>query len=378
MFLYILKNKVTFLLNLYGCLKAKKIPILSKYDQEINQQLKEHFKKSNKILFIIFTSGSEGKPKGVLMSKSAFLFSCKSMNKVMKMNKNQIEAIYAPLDHAFALGRCHSIIMKKGTLFLADEKNPVEFMNFLRTNQNLGLSMVPSILATLIKIDKKFLNVLKKVKYIQTGAMKFPNYVREKILKIRNLNMYLHYGLSEMMRTTFLNLSKYPNHIDSEGRPFVGNKIKILNNELLVKGKGLCLGYLNQKLWKEKIYKGWYKTGDLGQIKDGFFYFKGRKSSLINYNGNILNPEFYEEKLKKKFKNDFCLIPSKDRIKDDILNLVSNNQHLTLKEINLFFYKDNKGIQIENFYYIKTFPKTRTEKISRKKIRLKKLKKVLI
>ena len=83
-------------------------------------------------MFIIFTSGFKGKTKGVMMSKSAFLFGCNSMNKVMKVNKGQTEAIYAPLDHTFVLGRCHSIIMKKGTLFSVDEKNPIEFLNFLK------------------------------------------------------------------------------------------------------------------------------------------------------------------------------------------------------------------------------------------------------
>lgn len=371
------KNKLNFIINFYACIYAKKVPVLSRRNVEIDKYLKKEFKYNKNILFVIFSSGSEGKPKGIIMSKNAFMFSCQSMNKEMKIKNNQVEVIFAPLDHAFALGRCHSILSSGGTIFLVNENNYFEFFNFLEKNKNIGLSIVPSILATFIASYKNFSKILKNIKYIQTGAMQFPIFYRKKIAKFKNLTLYLHYGLSEMMRATFLNTKKFPRYLESEGRPFKGNKIKIEKNELFVKGKGLCFGYLDNKLWKDKLSNGWYQTGDLGKIKNGFFYFQGRKSNLINYNGIAFNPEYYEEKLKNNFDSEFCILPSKDRIRDNILNLITDNKNLKIKKINQFFLRDNKGIKVNNFFYLKKFPKTRTNKILRNKISIRNLMKIL-
>ena len=370
------KNKLNFIIKFYACIYAKKVPVLLRRNAEIDKYLKKEFKYNKNILFVIFTSGSEGKPKGIIMSKNAFMFSCQSMNKEMKIKNNQAEVIFAPLDHAFALGRCHSILSSGGTIFLVNENNYFEFFNFLEKNKNIGLSIVPSILATFIASYKNFSKILKNIKYIQTGAMKFPIFYRKKIAKLKNLTLYLHYGLSEMMRATFLNTKKFPRYLESEGRPFKGNKIKIEKNELFIKGKGLCFGYLDNKLWKDKLSNGWYQTGDLGKIKNGFFYFQGRKSNLINYNGIAFNSEYYEEKLKNNFDSEFCILPSKDRIRDNILNLITDNKNLKIKKINQFFLRDNKGIKVNNFFYLKKFPKTRTNKILRNKISIRNLIKI--
>ena len=106
------------------------------------------------------------------------------------------------------------------------------------------------------------------------------------------------------------------------------------------------------------------------------FYFQGRKSNLINYNGIAFNSEYYEEKLKNNFDSEFCILPSKDRIRDNILNLITDNKNLKIKKINQFFLRDNKGIKVNNFFYLKKFPKTRTNKILRNKISIRNLIKI--
>ena len=373
------KNKVYFLTKFYAGILSNKIPILCKFEKNKNKVLKKYFsecptRKLKKILTIIFTSGSENEPKGVILTRKAFDYTCKEMNKEMNIRIGQKEIVHAPLDHAFALGRCHCTILKNGTIFFDNKETIYNLVENLKSNTKIGLSIIPSVLATLLSIKKlKFLDCFKNIKYVQTGAMRFPINYRKKLLMKTETEIYIHYGLTEMMRVTFLNLRKYKNMINSEGKPFKKNSIKILKNnrskvgEILVKGKSLCGGYLNKKDWDPKIKNGWYQTGDIGYIEKGFLIYKGRSSNLINFNGRLIHPEYYEEKLDKKFNSKFCMFAKRDKIKDNIICLAVLKNGPKDKDIINFINSQFSNIFISKIFKINKFSYTRTNKLNRKK-----------
>jgi long-subunit acyl-CoA synthetase (AMP-forming) len=260
------------------------------------------------ICLLLETTGTTDKSKYVFLTNKNISYISSQMNHEMKMKKNNHEFIFAPLDHAFGFGRLHSILKSSSSLTTVDSINFTDLFNFYKKNNCNSMSIPAKILEKILKANSLlFFKTFKKCKYIQLSSGFFPLKLRKKLLK-NKINLFINYGSTEAMRSTFLNCKRYPKKIHTEGKPF--EKVKIgLNNsnsykgELLVKGPNIALGYSDKKMWDKKFINGWYRTGDLVKIDNQqFISYIGRVDNNVNINGIIYSLNIIEKLLINKFK----------------------------------------------------------------------------
>ena len=342
--------------------------------------------KITKEAMIIYTSGTTGEPKGVILGNEGIIHITSFMNEYMNVDKSIKEMLVAPLDHAFGFGRAHCVLKVCGTIFVGPQRLDIRLiLNSLKNKQINAISIMPSLLTQIITVaGAHFAKVADNLKWLQIGAMKFSLEDRNRLCEIfPNTTICLHFGMSESMRTTFINLHKESTKRHTEGKASFGTKIAIFdenknilppNNKgrLATQGKNLALGYVDHELWEKQYHNGWFISNDLAMIdEDGYLHHSGRIDDIINLNGLLIHPDEVEEKLQKIITNaTFCVVgmddPKKQR--DRVIALFvegSNNEQITLEYLSKKWDTNDRHLIPSYIYWVKNFPRTKTGKIIR-------------
>lgn len=367
--------------------------------------------KANDLACIVYTSGTTGKSKGVMLTHYNIASNCTASTRVIS-GKHAIG--FLPLNHTYAwvsaLFACY-ILNEWGYLcesiktIQADMKNQhpynmsgvplvVEtiYKRIWRTAKSTGreeiLKKGLKISRTLMKlgIDRRrkiFKTIIDNLggnlsMIVCGGANLDPKY--ELGLRDFGIEVYNGYGMTECSPAITCNRPD-AYRPGSVGKPLGCCEIKINNpdeegvGEIYVKGTNVMAGYYNEPEATAAAFDGeWFKTGDHGRIdEDGFLFMVGRKKNLICLsNGKNVSPEEIEDKLSQQieyiqevlvydeneqivaemFLNEEEYPDARERIKNDIKEF--NNRMASFKRINKTVIRDDE------------FPKTTTLKIVRK------------
>jgi len=316
---------------------------LDKNDKIINLSLKR-----NSPACIIYTSGTGGNPKGVILSHGGILNNLEGACEILKplIDKRPIFLTWLPLSHSYehtvqfvqiAVGAkvfyaekieklLDNILEAKPTIMTAVPR----FYQNLYNKININIKKTKGFKAKLIK----FTIILGKKKILRQKMSLFEKIinsilsllVRKKIKKQfggnlkafvsgggaldKEIGQFLNaiglptlqgYGLTEASPVVSCN----PIHkirVETVGPPFKGNKVKIAEDgEILIKGENVMLGYWNKKEETQKVLKdGWLYTGDIGEIdhKDGYLKITDRKKDIIvSAGGDNISPAKIENQL---------------------------------------------------------------------------------
>ena len=297
---------------------------------------------------IIYTSGTGGNPKGVILSHGGILNNLEGACEIMKplIDKRPIFLTWLPLSHSYEHTVQFAQIAVGAKVFYAEkieklldnisEAKPTimtavpRFYQNLYNKININMKKATGYKAKLIKatiylgkkkllkqkmnFSEKLMNsivnvlVRKKVKKQFGGNLKafvsgggaLDKEIGE-FLNAIGLPTLQGYGLTETSPVVSCN----PIHkirVETVGPPFQGNKVKIAEDgEILVKGENVMLGYWNKKEDTEKVLKdGWLYTGDIGEIdpQDGYLRITDRKKDIIvSAGGDNISPAKIENQL---------------------------------------------------------------------------------
>ncbi len=392
------------------------------YKKEINNKLKR-----NMPACIIYTSGTSGNPKGVILSHGGILSNCEGAVELLETltkKKDPIFLTWLPLSHSYEHTVQFIQIIVGAKVFYAENLEKLisnmgiakptimtavpRFYQNLFTKINMNFDKQKGLKKKLINQTLELGKKILKKEQLSFGQ-KILNFLCEKLVRKkirnqfggnlqafvsgggaldRNIGEFLNaiglptlqgYGLTEASPVVSCNLPDLVK-VESVGPPFRTNRVKIAEDgEILIKGENVMLGYWNLKEETEKVIKdGWLHTGDIGEYdENNYLKITDRKKDIIvNLGGDNISPskieniiclnEFIKQSLVYGDKKNYlvAIIVTEKDINKEKIKLIIENINKSLTLIE----KIKKFVLIHEEFTIENGMLTPTLKLKRKEI----------
>lgn len=266
----------------------------------------------NDIADLLFTTGTTGKPKGVMLTYKAVYNILINTIDGIGIKEDDILLLPLPLNHSFALRVLRAVLYTGATVVL---QNGFTFAKEVENNTvNYGCNSMACVPASYevmkSQMQDAFARTLGGMRFIEFGAGSLSIQQRKEITALLpNVQIYNTWGSSESGGVIFCNISDVagdPVRVRALGRPLAGKvQVKILDSNgntiesdethpgrMALKGDMQMAGYWNnKKTTEETLVDGWLLTGDMAYIDvDGYVYMLGRADDIINVGGEKVSP----------------------------------------------------------------------------------------
>ena len=264
--------------------------------EHINRLLSNNEEDISDLAFIMFTSGTTGLPKGVKLTDDNIISNLECIKTYFDVSNTKTICIFRPLVHISAVtGELLYALINGLTIYFYEEQFiPKRLLKYINENNIDILGATPKIFNELSKATTSESNL--KIGVI-SGEILPKNVALFISSKFSNTLFYNGYGLTEHSpRALALLPNDFNKKLGSVGKPIGDVKVKIINNELLIKSSSVMKGYFNDKeLTSKKIVDEWLHTGDIVSIdEDGYFYIHGRVDEMIIKAGINIYPQEIE------------------------------------------------------------------------------------
>jgi len=255
----------------------------------------------NEVVLMLFTSGTTGMSKVVMLDPDRMFFSINNWFSTRKGNRisRERELLVLPLYHVGSLRAVLYRLKRKETICIGRGPQCL-FIDMPELNPTV-VAMVPAIAESLIKIIRR-VPLERRREYVgenlyailSCGASLKPS--AAEYLMDQGIQVEIVYGMTESDgHGTWSILEK--GKLNTIGKPDGDISIRIRDGEILLKSKAVMLGYYQDPEETKKVIEdGWLHTGDMGYCdEDGYYYITGRKKNVIILaNGENVNPEEIE------------------------------------------------------------------------------------
>jgi long-chain acyl-CoA synthetase len=403
-----------------ACIKSDAPEVIYFDDLFGNKEFVERSMGYEDVIAILYTSGTTGKSKGVMLTNKNIVSNFIGVKHLMQLDDNIRVLSVLPINHVYEstcgvlapLFLGGTVAFAESLLKVAQNLNEIKPNFFLgvpalfqalytRMSQKINSSVAGRIMNTNPITRTLITSKIKKelggnITFISGGASFDP--ALQKGLRNLGLNIYNGYGITETAPLVAVNSKVGGDRLGSVGKVMPDVEIKIMEpnedgiGEIWIKGPNVMAGYYNNsQATAEALTDGWYHSGDLGYVdKDDFLFVMGRvKNLIVTGNGKNIYPEEVEAELVKSPYIEEAMIYAhrpgttdeevravvylnqdaldayakqeglKELTKKDVYNLIRTE--IKKYSANLADYKRVKEFMIRD----EEFPKTSTRKIKR-------------
>lgn len=263
------------------------------------------------LAFLMFTSGTTGKPKGVMLTDENIISNIGYISDYFDIADCKKICIARPLLHIAVLtgellfALCNGLTVT----FYEESFMPQRLMSFLSASETEIFCATPTLFVLLSGYADKYPTRLRVCavsgeRLTKSGA----EIISSAFPKTLFYNVY---GLTEHSpRVSALCPSDFVRKAGSVGKPIGSVEVKIEDGELSIHSLCVMKGYFgDEKKTKLKIKNGWLKTGDMAHFDDeGYLYIDGRKDNMIIRSGINIYPESIEDAAMKILGVEDCLV----------------------------------------------------------------------
>lgn len=271
---------------------------------------------ASEVAAIIFTSGTTGSPKGVLMTHQGVLHFARVSAQARELGQGDKVYAFAPMTHIFGFGTVLLASLQAGVaLEMRTQFDPTDLLDALATR---GLTQVlgpPTLFARLLQhcAQQGIAHPpAPRLRYLYAGAGPLDLALKQRVEAVFGHTLHHGYGLSEYAGSLHATRIGAPRRDTSAGDPFPGAQVRIVDpatgqdrpmgerGEIWLRGVGLMPGYFRDPQATAEVMRegGWYASGDLGELHaDGALFVVGRLKEMIIRSGFNVYPAEVEQVL---------------------------------------------------------------------------------
>lgn len=345
---------------------------------------------------ILYTSGSTGNPKGVVLSHNNMLSGAKSVaSYLMNTSEDRLLAVL-PFSFDYGLSQMTTAFLKGASVVLMDYLFPRDVIKAVAHYQITGLAAVPPLWNQLAELPWPE-EAQQSLRYLTNSGGAMPVATTRKLQSaLPNTAIYLMYGLTEAFRSTFLPPDQVNIRPESMGKAIPGAEVLVLREdgsecapgepgELVHRGALVSLGYWNDTTKTAERFKPipsrhpelpfqeiavW--SGD--QVKrdeEGFLYFISRKDEMIKTSGYRVSPTEVEEVLYSSgmVKEVAALGVPHPQLGQAIVLAVSVSEDIEAKTLLTYCQRELPSfMQPKQIFFATALPRNQNGKIDRKQL----------
>jgi len=312
-----LEDKFVFLENLRENLTLKEKMASKRLAGESLQQIYEVFNlkglSSKDPAVVLFTSGSEALPKGVVLTHENILSNIRGVLEAFPLRNDDVLLGFLPTFHSFGLTVCTLLPLVTG-LRVAYHPNPNESRKIARIISQWGASIMagtPTFLRSILQAGQP--EQFATLRTLISGAERAPRDLFEKAANLpRPVEILEGYGITECSPVVSMNRPGEPRV--GVGRPLTGTTLTIVNPAtyeelppgteglILIRSASIFPGYLEPTINPFLDIRGvrYYNSGDIGRLENGSLIITGRLKRFIKIAGEMVSLTAVEEALQKQ------------------------------------------------------------------------------